>query len=66
MDFMYRQALRDLDRATPSYFKQEMFAHADLGAFEDAKEIVGALGDEDGEVRVLIEWLKVVPRDRVE
>lgn len=66
MKFMYLNALRDLDRPTPEYFRREMFAHADLGTLEDAKEIVGDLDNDDGEIKLLIEWLRVVPRDRVE
>jgi len=53
-------ALDDLGNRTPEYLRGEMFAHADLTALEDAKEILTEGIDPSEAVRAMKRLLKTV------
>lgn len=44
-EFEVINALTDLDRRTPLYFKMEIFCHSDRTAVEDAIAILSDLGE---------------------
>lgn len=59
MEFETANALRDLDRRTPVYLRDEIFAHGDLTMRKNAIETFQTLDPDRKTCRVLIEMLKI-------
>lgn len=58
-------ALEDLDRRTPAYFVQEIFAHGRLDVPRSARSVLSeGLEPRRKSVRLLREVLTIVPRRR--
>lgn len=58
--FEVEHALRDLDRRTPAYFREEIFAHGDLKVRTEAVRVLRDLDPRRKSVAVLRETLKLV------
>jgi hypothetical protein len=60
VNFEAVNALRDLDKLTPSYLREEMFAHGDLTTAIAAVEVLRTLAPEDRTGRDLAAMLRLV------
>lgn len=59
MEFETANALRDLDRRTPDYLREEIFAHGDLTVRKHAIESLKTLDPERKSWRILIEMFQI-------
>lgn len=61
MEFLVVEALRNLDRVTPAFLVEELFAHGETTVRHEALKIFGTLDSKSRTNRVLVEWMKLVP-----
>ncbi len=63
MNFNLQNALRDLDRRTPAFLRQEIFSHGDLTVREAALGILSELSPdpEFESVKILRDMLRTIP-----
>ena len=59
MNFEVQNALRDLDRKTPSYYLDEIFSHGDLKVRTDALKVLSELEPRQKTSRKLREMLRL-------
>ena len=60
MHFEFKNALTDLDQKTPSYLRQEIFAHGKLTMRREAIKALSDLDTSQLTVRVLREIIRIV------
>ncbi len=58
--FEIEQALRELGRRTPDYFRDEIFSHGDLKVRTEAAKVLKELEPQRRSTQILKEMLKLI------